>query len=79
MFRVTTLDFLNPKIIAKAEDDFFGKPVFLTVSGQLEGETYACGLGKSIPLVQLSGPKTPIHPGILQSFGWSNPKLLLMI
>jgi asparaginyl-tRNA synthetase len=46
MFRVTTLDFLNPKIIAKAEDDFFGKPVFLTVSGQLEGETYACGLGK---------------------------------
>lgn len=46
MFRVTTLDFLNPKNIAKAEDDFFGKPVFLTVSGQLEGETYACGLGK---------------------------------
>jgi len=46
MFRVTTLDFLNPKTIAKAEDDFFGKPVFLTVSGQLEGETYACGLGK---------------------------------
>ena len=46
MLRVTTLDFLNPKTIAKAEDDFFGKPVFLTVSGQLEGETYACGLGK---------------------------------
>ena len=46
MFRVTTLDFLNPKTIAKAEDDFFGKPVFLTVSGQLEGETYACALGK---------------------------------
>jgi asparaginyl-tRNA synthetase len=46
MFRVTTLDFLNPKTIAKAEDDFFGKLVFLTVSGQLEGETYACALGK---------------------------------
>jgi asparaginyl-tRNA synthetase len=46
MFRVTTLDFLNTKTIAKAEDDFFGKPVFLTVSGQLEGETYACALGK---------------------------------
>lgn len=46
MFRVTTLDFLNPKTIAKSEDDFFGKPVFLTVSGQLEGETYACALGK---------------------------------
>ena len=46
MFRVTTLDFLNPKTIVKTEDDFFGKPVFLTVSGQLEGETYACALGK---------------------------------
>ncbi len=46
MFRVTTLDFLNPKTTVKSEDDFFGKPVFLTVSGQLEGETYACSLGK---------------------------------
>ena len=25
--------------------DFFGKPTFLTVSGQLSGETYACALG----------------------------------
>jgi asparaginyl-tRNA synthetase len=24
--------------------DFFGKPAFLTVSGQLEGEIYACAL-----------------------------------
>eukprot|EP00172_Hildenbrandia_rubra_P004414 Plantae.Rhodophyta-Hildenbrandia_rubra.ctg888.p1 GENE.Plantae.Rhodophyta-Hildenbrandia_rubra.ctg888~~Plantae.Rhodophyta-Hildenbrandia_rubra.ctg888.p1 ORF type:complete len:552 (+),score=86.43 Plantae.Rhodophyta-Hildenbrandia_rubra.ctg888:5661-7316(+) len=27
------------------EQDFFGKPAFLTVSGQLSAETYACGLG----------------------------------
>jgi len=26
--------------------DFFGKSAYLTVSGQLEGETYACALGK---------------------------------
>ena len=41
MFRVTTLP--DDKI-AKAEDDFFGKRAFLTVSGQLEGETFACAL-----------------------------------
>lgn len=28
----------------KAEDDFFGKTTHLTVSGQLEGETFACAL-----------------------------------
>jgi asparaginyl-tRNA synthetase len=26
--------------------EFFGKPAYLTVSGQLEGETYACSLGR---------------------------------
>ena len=26
--------------------DFFGKPAYLTVSGQLQGEIFACGLGK---------------------------------
>ena len=47
-FLVTTLDPLN---IPKTEDgavdyskDFFGKQAFLTVSGQLEGETYAMAL-----------------------------------
>lgn len=47
MFRVTTLDISNPpKIQNKIDDsqDFFGKPTFLTVSGQLEGEAYACAL-----------------------------------
>jgi len=49
MFRVTTLDLNNvPKTAGKPDHttDFFGKPAYLTVSGQLNGETYACGLGK---------------------------------
>lgn len=39
MFRVTTLD--KP---ADPSKDFFGKPTYLTVSGQLEGESVACAL-----------------------------------
>ena len=45
MFQVTTLDLANvPKTPAGEVDysqDFFGKPTSLTVSGQLNGETYA--------------------------------------
>jgi asparaginyl-tRNA synthetase len=41
MFRVTTLPDDKASHIA---DDFFGKRAFLTVSGQLEGETFACAL-----------------------------------
>ncbi len=50
MFRVTTM---NPETPSKNEDgtidysqDFFGKETNLTVSGQLEAETYAMALGK---------------------------------
>lgn len=50
MFKVTALDLKNP---TKNEDgsinfkeDFFGKETNLTVSGQLEAETYALGLGQ---------------------------------
>ncbi|AMC11630.1 asparagine--tRNA ligase [Lutibacter profundi] len=50
MFNVTTLDVEN---LPKKEDgkvdrskDFFGKTTNLTVSGQLEAETYAMALGK---------------------------------
>ncbi|HMS56039.1 MAG TPA: asparagine--tRNA ligase [Fimbriimonadaceae bacterium] len=45
MFHVTTVDpFLaRPKPVSP-EEDFFGKPSFLTVSGQLEAETLALGL-----------------------------------
>ena len=50
MFRVTTLDLEKlPREGAgkiKSELDFFGKPTYLTVSGQLEGEIFACALGK---------------------------------
>jgi len=41
MFRVTTL---KGKPDEKPEADFFGKPTYLTVSGQLEAETFACAL-----------------------------------
>lgn len=50
MFRVSTLDLLNlPRTDAGKIDfdkDFFGKEAFLTVSGQLNAETYACALSK---------------------------------
>ncbi|MFV0626533.1 MAG: asparagine--tRNA ligase [Alphaproteobacteria bacterium] len=48
MFRVTTLDLENaPKVAGKVDykEDFFGKEAHLTVSGQLNGEMYAMGLG----------------------------------
>src|SRR5246500_5235885 len=40
LFRVTTLKSLQDK----PETDFFSKPTYLTVSGQLEGEAFACAL-----------------------------------
>lgn len=49
MFRVTSLDL---EMLAKKggpvkyEYDFFEKPAYLTVSGQLNGETYATALGR---------------------------------
>ncbi|MCA0131013.1 asparagine--tRNA ligase [Winogradskyella alexanderae] len=50
MFRVTTLDAKNPPLNKNGEvdfsQDFFGKEANLTVSGQLEAETYAMSLGK---------------------------------
>jgi asparaginyl-tRNA synthetase len=50
MFRVSTIDPANPPRTADGKidyaQDFFGKPAFLTVSGQLEGEIYATALGK---------------------------------
>ncbi len=49
MFQVTTLPIDRPPLLNGAVDyaqDFFGKKASLTVSGQLEGETYACALKK---------------------------------
>ena len=50
MFQVTTLDMEKLPKQQKAIDfaqDFFDRPSYLTVSGQLEVETFACGLGKA--------------------------------
>ncbi|MGL4942047.1 MAG: asparagine--tRNA ligase [Thermoguttaceae bacterium] len=68
MFRVSTL---NPEKLPKTADgkidftsDFFGKPVSLTVSGQLQAETYACGLGKVYtfgPTFRAENSNTPTH------------------
>ena len=50
MFRVSTLDMLNVPKTEQGEvdfsQDFFGKEAFLTVSGQLNVESYACSLSK---------------------------------
>ncbi|MER2493990.1 asparagine--tRNA ligase [Catenovulum sediminis] len=50
MFRVSTLDMVNPPLKEDGKvdfaEDFFGKEAFLTVSGQLNVETYACALSK---------------------------------
>ncbi|AMG32239.1 asparagine--tRNA ligase [Grimontia hollisae] len=50
MFRVSTLDMENLPRTEKGDvdysEDFFGKETFLTVSGQLNAEAYACALSK---------------------------------
>ena len=50
MFRVSTLDLENlprtPEGKVNYDEDFFGKEAFLTVSGQLNGETYASAISK---------------------------------
>ncbi|WP_116472736.1 asparagine--tRNA ligase [Zobellella maritima] len=50
MFRVSTLDLQNLPRTEQGDvdfgEDFFGKEAFLTVSGQLNGETYASALSK---------------------------------
>jgi asparaginyl-tRNA synthetase len=50
LFRVSTLDLANlprtPEGTVDFAQDFFGKPAFLTVSGQLNVETYAMALSR---------------------------------
>ena len=59
MFRVTTLDIGNPPRNESNEpdfkEDFFGKSANLTVSGQLNGETYAMAFNK----IYTFGPYVP--------------------
>ena len=68
MFRVTTLDVANPPKTPEGaidfDKDFFGKSAYLTVSGQLEGETYACALSKVYtfgPTFRAENSNTPRH------------------
>lgn len=67
LFRVTTID---PDAPPKAEGkvdyskDFFGKPAFLTVSGQLQVESFACSLGNVYtfgPTFRAENSNTPRH------------------
>jgi asparaginyl-tRNA synthetase len=50
LFRVTTLDAKNPSRLPDGEidyaRDFFARSTYLTVSGQLEAEAFACALSK---------------------------------
>ena len=50
LFRVSTLDYMklpkNDKNEIDFNEDFFGRASYLTVSGQLEAEAYACALSK---------------------------------
>ena len=68
LFRVTSLDHDNlPKDEAGQVDytnDFFGKQTYLTVSGQLEAETYACALSNVYtfgPTFRAENSNTPRH------------------
>mgnify|MGYP000846750908 FL=1 len=69
MFQVTTLDLKNvPKQPNTGHVDFaldfFDRPSYLTVSGQLEAEIFACGLGKAYtfgPTFRAENSNTPRH------------------
>ena len=68
MFGVTTLDLLNvPRLPEGPVDfgrDFFGKPAYLTVSGQLEGEIFALALSNIYtfgPTFRAENSNTPRH------------------
>jgi asparaginyl-tRNA synthetase len=68
MFGVTSLDLSNlPRSAHGAVDytkDFFGKPAFLTVSGQLEGECFALALANIYtfgPTFRAENSNTPRH------------------
>jgi asparaginyl-tRNA synthetase len=68
MFRVTTLDPVNPPKnpdgSVNFKEDFFGKSTHLTVSGQLEGELAAMALGLIYtfgPTFRAENSNTPRH------------------
>ena len=81
MFRVSTLDLLNVPKTEKGEvdfsEDFFGKEAFLTVSGQLNVESYACSLSKVYtfgPTFRAENSNTSRH---LSEFWMVEPELAI--
>lgn len=67
LFRVTTLDADKPPRSEGKVDyakDFFSKPAYLTVSGQLQVEGFACSMGKVYtfgPTFRAENSNTPRH------------------
>ena len=81
-FRVTTLNSKNPPLNENNEvdftKDFFGKETSLTVSGQLEAETYAMSLGKVYtfgPTFRAENSNTSRH---LSEFWMIEPEVAFM-
>jgi len=82
MFRATTLDAKNPPLTKDGKvdysKDFFGKETNLTVSGQLEAETYAMSLGKVYtfgPTFRAENSNTSRH---LSEFWMIEPEVAFM-
>ena len=80
LFRVTTLDANAPprngEGMVDYERDFFGRSTYLTVSGQLEIETYACSLGNVYtfgPTFRAENSNTPRH---LAEFWMVEPEIV---
>src|ERR671932_2278871 len=64
MFFVTPLAEGNKDDADSFTDDFFGKKAYITVSGQLEAELFACALGKVYtfgPTFRAENSNTPRH------------------
>ena len=68
MFNVTSLNMANPPRTADGnvnwQQDFFGRPAYLTVSGQLEGEIFALAFSKVYtfgPTFRAENSNTPRH------------------
>ncbi|WP_435135106.1 asparagine--tRNA ligase [Formosa sp. A9] len=82
MFRVTNLDAKQPPLNEQGEvdfsKDFFGRETNLTVSGQLEAETYAMSLGKVYtfgPTFRAENSNTSRH---LSEFWMIEPEVAFM-
>ena len=73
MFRVTTLDPKDPPLDEKGNvdftQDFFNKETNLTVSGQLNGETFAQAFRNIYTLAPPSGQKIPTPPATRRNSG----------